>query len=255
MKIKNQTHNIVAKVNKPATTTVGKIATEEKIETEKIKKNNSVFKSAIIFLSATTAVIIATLSLNKFLGYNITQNAWYWIGLAAAGIIFIIGWSENRLTTAPISVIAKICLAMALIMAIVYAIWPESEKGIAGNKSATPAAQPAILQITPQILEGWEMKDGCLTVNLRPEQEVARTFQLGGGYSTPCIIIPDDEYRVRFDHNQTIMINDDGRKAVIHPQEKYNGGVTAGERRIKFTALASGADIFLAIKRLEKKNT
>lgn len=108
-------------------------------------------------------------------------------------------------------------------------------------------------QIIPQTSYGWKVDNsGNLVANLQIGEEVTKVFRMSEeGYSTPYLVLPPEGYRLRFDHLQTIIVEEKGRgKKIVHPDDHYNMGNTQGEyRKIKFTALKGGAEIITTLRR------
>ncbi len=107
-------------------------------------------------------------------------------------------------------------------------------------------------KIVPQISYGWRVDiRGNLVADLKPGEEVTKVFRMSEGYSTPSLVLPPEGYRLRFDHLQTIIIEENGcRKKIVHPDDYYNMGVTQGQwRELKFTALKGGAEIITTLRR------
>ncbi|MEA3464142.1 MAG: hypothetical protein U9R14_03655 [Patescibacteria group bacterium] len=76
----------------------------------------------VVIIIAT--VIIATLTLNKFLDANVLNNGWYWIIVGATAIICLIGWVQKKIQIESANTICKIVLAISILMLILNTIWP-----------------------------------------------------------------------------------------------------------------------------------
>jgi len=105
-------------------------------------------------------------------------------------------------------------------------------------------------QISVEESNGWKINsDGMLVASLSLGDEATRPFFLKDGQSTPTIIIPEDNYNFRFTNLQTIVVTENGRKKIVHPDNYYEMGITKGVRKFKFKALQKGANIILHIER------
>lgn len=90
-----------------------------------LNPDNRVIKIVSILALAVVSILISTLSLNNLLGYNVAGTVWYWIALLAVGITALVAWLQKRTDITPFSTVAKIALALALVMMFLWAIWPK----------------------------------------------------------------------------------------------------------------------------------
>ena len=101
----------------------------------------------------------------------------------------------------------------------------------------------------PHASYGWVMNDkGELVANLQPGEENTRPFFLQDGQSTPWIVVPPDNYDFRFTNLQTVIVEWNGQKRVVNPNDYLDLG-KSGKRRVRLTALQGRAHVSLHIKR------
>jgi hypothetical protein len=84
--------------------------------------------------------------------------------------------------------------------------------------------------------------------NLKPGEENTRPFLLKDGQSTPWIVIPPDHYDFRFTNLQAVIVEWNGQRQMINPNDYLDLG-EFGQKRVRLTALKGGAQISLMIKR------
>jgi len=101
----------------------------------------------------------------------------------------------------------------------------------------------------PHASYGWVINDrGELVANLQPGEENTRPFFLQDGQSTPWIVIPRGNYNFRFTNLQPVIVERNGQRQVVNPDDYLDMGELA-QHRIRFTATKGGAHISLNIKR------
>lgn len=111
---------------------------------------------------------------------------------------------------------------------------------------ASAAKEPEVKQ---QASYGWVISDaGELVASLQPGEENTRPFLLKDGQSTPWIVIPPDHYDFRFTNLQAVIVEWNGQRQVINPNDYLDLG-EFGPKRVRLTALKGGAQISLMIKR------
>jgi len=114
------------------------------------------------------------------------------------------------------------------------------------NRNQPPQSTPQY-RVLPRLLTGWRIdRNGNIVADIKAGESATYPFHLEGGESTPLIILPCKyHFRFRFDHLQTIMVEENGRMpVVVHPEQHYDMEIINGiDRKMKFTALKGGADI------------
>lgn len=108
------------------------------------------------------------------------------------------------------------------------------------------------IEPVPEPSAGWRVQGTDLIADLQPGQEEKRLFKLDGGKSTPQLVLPQNNYKIRVDHLQPIIIEVDGKKTLVRPEDIFRPEKTSGDKRYKFTALEGGADVAVTISRSNK---
>jgi len=104
-------------------------------------------------------------------------------------------------------------------------------------------------EVKPHASYGWFINDkGELVANLQPGEENTRPFFLKDSQSTPWIVIPPDNYDFRFTNLQTVIVEWNGQRRVVNPNDYLDLG-KYGKQRVRLTAIKGGAQVSLIIKR------
>ena len=230
-------------------------ATTKKLSDILSSNNYPTITNFAIVIAIIATIIIATLTLSKFLDANVLKNDWYRIIVGATATICLIGWVQKKIQIESANTICKIVLGVSILMLILNTIWPWTTlDGIREKfKKPPPIATPDQLQIVPQVSYGWKVDSkGNMVANLQPGEEATRPFHLNEGFSTPWLVLPQYHYSLGFTNQQTIIVDEKFKQTVVHPKDHYSMGTIVGGKKLRFTALKGGADIIVNIKRLKK---
>lgn len=208
-------------------------------------------KTIIIVAINLLTLGLATISASMFFEKNILFSGWYRVAIFAIAIMCLIAWEKGTVSTEIAKKISITFCVIALFMTAITAICPNFNIKELGVKKNTVSAET---QIPVEISQGWTVNnEGGLVANLQQGEEAIKVFRIPEeGYSTPWIILPPEGYRFRFDHLQTIIVEEKGRgKVIVHPDDHYNMGVSQGEYvHIRFTALKGGAEIVTTLRKI-----